>query len=504
MKLSADPQPWIRGFLLGTETLPAPEAWSTVGFGKMQLAFHSLTRLFVSKSSSHEVALIGIAVNPFANEHDGDMIALQLRESAERSIDEFHKQLSQLTGRHAVLLCLPDDTRVYGDAANLLAIFHTTNGEVAVGSHASLLGDQLDLPLSEQAVEFIGRPDVGKILYLPGNRTLYDNIRHLTANTYFSFAEKRPRRFWPVKDQTEPLLPASELASLLAKTLRLLSVDHRLLSSLTGGLDSRLTLAALGKTPALLYTYDSLEIGNKSMMADAEVARRIAIGEGFPHITLTAPHLHDGYDDLVQRHTEVGKLNTSGARRSTFAHLWTAHREVFESRLHLRSVCAEIARGFYRRTARSAGQPSISALADCYGFYVSDNFTEDAIAEFVDAAEFEEERFGEYNFYDLFYWETRMSVWQANVLLETDIAFETAVPLNNRKIIAGLLAHSLEDRLSGKIFLDAIAALAPHLLSDPVNAHNAYRGLLKKRLPGPVREKLRHLKQAYRVRKHEG
>lgn len=480
-----------------------PEGWSACDFGKRRLSVHPLTRLSVSESGAYRVALIGIAVDPYLGEHEPERIASRLRDAAQQSIEQFHEALSQLAGRHVVLLDMPDDMRAYGDAANLLATFYVAGEQPAIASHASVLAKQFSFEPSPAALEFIGRPDVRRILYLPGNRTLFDSVRHLTANTYFSFKERRTRRFWPQEDAPIAPLPPAKLANLLSETLRLFSLDHRLLLSVTSGLDSRLTLAALKRRAALLYTFDSGEIGNDTMQADARVARRLAQREGYPHVTLTAPRLNVGFESRLEENREIGIANTSGARRETFAHLWTAHREVFEGRLHIRSVCAEIARAFYLRTARLAIEPTIEALSDCYSFYVNDEFTRSAIKDFVYDSEFSTERLGGYSFYDMFYWETRMSVWQANVLLETDVAFETAIPLNNRRLLIGLLAHSLKERNAGTFFHDAIGELAPHLLTDPINAHTANKGWFKALLPKFLREKLRHARQRMRSpRKH--
>ncbi|MGB7409226.1 MAG: hypothetical protein WA908_12035, partial [Pontixanthobacter sp.] len=344
------------------------------------------------------------------------------------------------------------------------------------------------------------QPDVRRTLYLPGNSSTYDQIRQLTANTYFSFEERRTRRFWPEAENDRTPLPARELARLLSETMRLLSIRNDLLLSMTAGLDSRVALAAMGNTPALLYTFVSAEYGDKGMAADAEVARRLAWQKGFPHVTLTAPVLHDGFEEKLQDTREASLVNTSGARLEAFPDLYTAHKAVFHNKLHLRSNCAEIARGFYQKAGRSTKKPTIAALADCYGFQTDSDFTKSSIESFIDDAEFSSDRMSGYSFYDLFYWETRMSVWQANVILESDVAFETVVPLNNRKILAGLLAYPLEDRMAGSFFKEAIAELSPDLLSEPFNAHEAGRNSFKAKLPDPVRKALRTLNRRIKTR----
>ena len=70
---------------------------------------------------------------------------------------------------------------------------------------------------------------------------------------------------------------------------------------------------------------------------------------------------------------------------------------------------------------------------------------------------------------DLFYWEHRSGMWLNAHLTESDIAFDTFILVNSRRVYRLLLSAPLRDRINGTVFLELIRRAWPEVLDVPVN-----------------------------------
>ena len=126
-------------------------------------------------------------------------------------------------------------------------------------------------------------------------RTLFRGLQHLPGGTQWLLraagAIERGRYFVPAQWETlEPLTPAAFEAQ-FNETFRAVVPDYlhhasQLGMSLTGGLDTRMVLAALPphRRPALTYTYAAEQ---DTKLLDATIARQAARQVGLPHHVLT-------------------------------------------------------------------------------------------------------------------------------------------------------------------------------------------------------------------------
>ncbi|WP_226618612.1 hypothetical protein [Cytobacillus firmus] len=89
--------------------------------------------------------------------------------------------------------------------------------------------------------------------------------------------------------------------------------------------------------------------------------------------------------------------------------------------------------------------------------------------EFIDITEFKYEKFYNYNYFDLFYWEHRMTLWHSLIVLESDMAYETHILYNNRVLLSKMLTAPYEVRESSELFIKMIRDTWPELLNLPIN-----------------------------------
>jgi hypothetical protein len=71
--------------------------------------------------------------------------------------------------------------------------------------------------------------------------------------------------------------------------------------------------------------------------------------------------------------------------------------------------------------------------------------------------------------YDLFYWEHRMGAWHSQVVLESDVAFQSLSLFNSRAILGAMMSAPLEARVSSQNMRALIQEACPECLHEPLN-----------------------------------
>lgn len=87
----------------------------------------------------------------------------------------------------------------------------------------------------------------------------------------------------------------------------------------------------------------------------------------------------------------------------------------------------------------------------------------------ISITEFKNDKFYNYNYFDLFYWEHRMTLWHSLIVLESDMAYETHILYNNRVLLSKMLTAPYEVRESSEPFIKMIRDTWPELLNLPSN-----------------------------------
>ncbi|WP_265502944.1 hypothetical protein [Paracoccus beibuensis] len=412
-----------------------------------------------SVCGENEVTIVGLCLHidqPATNISDLAHVLAQQSES------NFLSSLDRLTGRWVVVRCTRSDLRIYGDATHMLKICYDEDLEVS--SNIRMLRE-----LQEQAFEF-------RQLYLDdtkawkggviGRLTPAKGIRLLTPNTSLSLITGKVARYFP-RSSREECANIPELVRRVSETvdpqLSRLTEDFDVLVSMTAGVDSRYTLAALGEHRCNFH-YFSYSFNNKHHK-DATVASAICHQLGLRHTTL-APNI-----DLVP--TKNSSLPVIGPvpdpafdkilrkwcwynhhRQIAMAyHQWMKDRKAEKKPLHLRSNLFEIGRAYW--PGNGADIVNVRGLLEqstpqwlAY---------EGEFQSFADSvALFSVLDYG-YNPLDIFYWEHRCATWVSEILQESDFSFQTHSLANCRATLALYLAAPRQDRISGSLFKQTIS-----------------------------------------------
>jgi hypothetical protein len=153
----------------------------------------------------------------------------------------------------------------------------------------------------------------------------------------------------------------------------------------------------------------------------------------------------------------------------------SAYRAAFPpDTIHVRSNVGEVGRCHFRRTRHGAGMSTSAGdltPRDLARMWAADEVPEPLIEpfdEWMAATRFRDAT--GVDGLDLFYWEHRMSCWHANVLLESDFAFDTHVLFNSRWILEQMLSVRLEDRCRAPVFGRLVDELWPELAAWPMGS----------------------------------
>ena len=265
----------------------------------------------------------------------------------------------------------------------------------------------------------------------------------------------------------------------MAESMRLIPQKwQRCAISLTGGCDSKTTLACAngcyGKYSYFSYTSSDAE------EVDAKAAARICKLLHLPHKTYTISNSDVDYKDIdalkcIMEHNSgcIGTSNANDIRKR--AHfLGTDDFDV-----EVKSWVSEIARAYYhKRFAKTKFPETLTPrYATClYKVFLHNRKlvrdTDRVFADFLQKY-YRPEDFARIPWYDLFFWEFRMSSWNGLVITgEQQIAFDIVIPYNNRVLLQLMLSTPVEKRIADTVHKDIVRLRNPQIADCGISVVN--------------------------------
>lgn len=415
-----------------------------------------------------ELVLLGTAIDPVNGLPGPGPVVERLHSMYLLSEDSFFDGLDHVTGRFVLFVVTGNRSFVLQDADGTRTLFYdSSDGGFMISSHSSLIAMLKGRMMSRAAGDFIGTAEyVAGRRHFPGVTTPYEGIRMLTPNTLLRLPELQVERFFP----REPLLESpvtdelvSELAGLFAAQVDLLAGNHRLAVSLTGGTDSRLTLASTAavKSDVMCFTY----VEDDANRADAELAAGLCRRTGITHYIYRVDPETCGSD--LEEYMEMWRLATASMRADSQGRISKVLYDRYPADcLHLKSNVSEMGRVSFRRS-RTTFMPGIVdpfTLARLYGINPRNPFVRGSFRDFIDVADFRQDRFFNYDIYDLFHWEHRLGAWQSLQIMDFDTSHDTFILFNNRHILKKMLGVH---RLRNTLHLRLMEHLWPEVLETP-------------------------------------
>lgn len=455
---------FARGFVVQAEPLVSDyiKTWSYEAVGSFHFYFHKQTQFSRQKSkiNDFEMVFVGLPIDINNTHATSTEIANNCIEIFDREgPDGLLKYIAYLGGRFVAFILQKDLIQAIPDCHATYACYFSTVGKFIAASHSNLIA-KIKQYQPGKAAAMLNHPDYnepgGK--YFPALLTPYDEVKQLFPNcklTYDSFDNNiKHERFYPLSfSNCSPENTVDESYKLFedafCKHLHGLTVGRQFYLSLTGGLDSRVTLAGLSRLKALnactAFTYYRPENPTNESINDAFIASKISSDLRVPHKLVRLKAIDYG----SEFHKMYSMSFAHGARHPTLARAY--YEELPHNILSLVSTCSETGTVFY--THREDTEISAALLAKKFTTSKLQSHPS-LIHEFdnyINFVQFTKTNIANLDFYDLFYWEHRNAKWASLWYSEADLAHFTVVPFNQRSIIEALLSLPLSERQNRSI-----------------------------------------------------
>jgi hypothetical protein len=208
---------------------------------------HRLQELYIYEEDDINMVMIGHAYNPITMEYNEKEILKDCIKSYKKSKASYFDKISELTGVHLILLSNKDNLIVFQDCCGFMPVYYGKIHELFyLSSHAQLVADLCDLKMSDKINKYINTQfyKIG-ISQLCGLDSPFDEMTMLSPNTYLEMPDFKIERFYPIKSiESASNNFSNAIKDILTASLKLCARKWDCSISLSGGLDSKMTLAA--------------------------------------------------------------------------------------------------------------------------------------------------------------------------------------------------------------------------------------------------------------------
>lgn len=252
---------FIRGYVVYSaypakgDAFPFYGSWSDTEVDGYWFRIHPDQHFYHVKHGDVSVCMVGNALNSFDGKYHENEILLELASRYAQNRNTFYEYLDEITGCFVLFVIENNRLHWFTDPSGMLfSAYGIVGGNLYISSHPQCLGDVLNLHVSEYADRLRNYPHFRKYgVYYPGDLTWYDEIRRSLPNFEYTYDKSTiaKRRFFPIDPlnmcQTEDDYKAvvQQCSDILRSIMKCASMKWEKASvSLSGGVDSRVTLAA--------------------------------------------------------------------------------------------------------------------------------------------------------------------------------------------------------------------------------------------------------------------
>lgn len=487
-----------RGYLLSeTRIAPPVPTWTQKRIGRYHIYFDPDNLWSFQQEGSNWVALMGRAVDILHWSTDIEAIVGHLLVRMGVSGEDMLDYVDHLSGRFIIVYHTGNSTKLMTDAFGTRTAFYSLRTPLMVASHCRIIADLLNSGECSRmaAIKRDRRWPLPSANGYPGLLTPFEGVHILTPNTLINLEQGEVQRFYPREELPACDLPevVEEVSVMLKRQLELLHDRCNLAISLTGGVDTRTTLAAARDVAeeVLFVTYG---YRGEQEQKDVPLRQHVTGKQSAGHVrrwyererrdtsidTLVATEMADA---LELRHvrlcSDMGCQEDMGEfNRVLDRNVYRQHRRgtamallssLPPNALHIRSNLSDIGKCFYRHMGFRHLPLTEERMAHAWRQMQDIDPAIEAFGEFSLRTRFDTiSNFG-YDPYDMFYWEHRAATWLSLVLLEQDVAFDTFELFNCRVLAEKVLSVPAEHRLRWATHYGVIKRLWPVLLQWPIN-----------------------------------
>jgi rhodanese-related sulfurtransferase len=483
-----------RQFLLGPEFIAGFPEWKRIDVdGKLRLSVHPDLEAYQAASKGRSITLLGYILDPNNPGAGNSDVVNALLPKLDR-ISGFWEHTSDLGGRWILIVNDGEETVLFNDAAGLRQVCYTqptSSRKAFCASQPGLIAEALELSRDEEALAFIDSREYDdyEIYWLPGDTTLYKEIKLLLPNHYLNVRTGEAYRYWPSKDlkRTSRRGAFMESFRLLRGLMESIRQRYDLALSLTAGWDSRVMLALSKEIVHDLYCF-TLVYPHTENTRDVYIPAALLRKLGLKHWIIRYPEY------INTEFKEIYRRNRGSANEAYCADAQAVYDHYPHNRVCVTGDVAEVVKCHYRLPKDRQRGVSAQDLADLCRIG-NHPFLIRAFERWLSAAD-------PHNVHllDLFCWEQMAGRWQALIRAQYDIVQESFAPFNCRSLLVTMLSVDEDYRRGPEhgFLKELIRAFWPQVLSVPINPRERIRprtviaGILNKLgvyqfVPEPIR-----------------
>lgn len=374
---------------------------------------------------------------------DFDRISYNMAVKLSLSKVEFLNYLDGLNGRFVCIYSINGDIFVLNDAAGTRSVYYCLSRPV-LASHYNLLNEIVcsePEPFYEKYQKHVKQKISEHKNYpwvMPGDLTPFKNIRVLVPNHEIELKTMKPFRFWPRSNMPEISIETccDRVSYLIKRQAEILASNYKIFESLTAGMDSRITLAAVRNVADRItfFTYHNTVSKFSGYEVNDREQNFIFSKNLCEKEKLHFEDINFKEDDLPSDLAEVYKKNHYHV---SLPHLLPHYIKMFtQGSIHLRSNLIEITRDSHLLTNTMSSDTDVKLFAQYMNWNPNDELFSEVCAIYANF-------FAEYqnSIYDylgahLAFWEHRLGNWLSCAILTiSDFACDTYQLFNCRYIM---------------------------------------------------------------------
>jgi hypothetical protein len=453
---------WRRQFALARKPLRQLSNWQYHPVGPYHLYGHPDLEINVFSDSKKTVVLLGYLFDVTETTKGNSDILADIA-SHSQTPEEFFLRLKPHTGRYAFIFHSSEHSIVVQDALALREVYYcTANSQLICGSSSNLLA-----ALGHPEITETNDPEIQKFYKNQfknakwvGDRTYYENVRHLLPNHYLDITKLQARRYWPTQT-IRPLkfeAAVQQSCAFLQGALKAAAVRYPLMMAITAGTDSRTMLAASKDLADKIYFFINKERDLNDQSPDIRIPRAIFASLGLPF------HVHEILNEVDPEFREVFLRNTFFASERILPTIFTYYRR-HGDKLNILGI------GEIGRTRYGKQPPVLSGYRMAYAMgYKDSDYAIKTCADLLPEMSATASKCG-VNMMTLLYWEQTMGNWGTVGNSESDIAIEEFDPYDSHFLYETFLGvnDKYTTYTNNRLFREMIRQMWPELLQWPIN-----------------------------------
>lgn len=448
-----------RGFLQP----PLSPCWKELALGEGRLRVEENLPYAIVQKNGVSVVLLGVAIDSEEGVSDGNLIADRIADlilfgNSLEAIDEYAVWLG---GRFVLIVGRGEQWRIHVDAMASRSCYWTVrNNQLFAASHSALVAREIGEFSRKRAYWVLSNSDyvsaAGK--WLPGRITPHDCTDLVSANCVLSFDGESGvhSRIFPLeKHRVSAEYSPKEVARILIGELRVqtsawLNTSDNSYLALTAGQDSLVVLLScidiFQKQFTKAMTYIFAEKNDPLGVRDLQGANFLALISDLQHkVVQVKPFVFDGRFAAAYKKTFPNWARFPALAKS----MW---QNFPKDSVVLFGIGGEIGTVFYKDRVEGSVNGEILASKFTTSKFSSNPDLIREMEEYISFTQLNSVSSSLASFYDLYYWENRMTNWAAAGYSEYELGPSIGLPFNTRRIIWPMLNLSYENRLNKAVY----------------------------------------------------